>query len=73
MPFQAEKYFWGDDLSQLNWHDHRSYIIQTLLNKGDVASLSWLLKKTVPNDIINMLSKLNLDPKSRNFWQIYLS
>ena len=70
---QAEKYFWGDDLNQLNWQDHKYYITQTLLNKGDSEAVSWLLKQTSRSDILNMLQKLNLDPKSRNFWGVYLS
>ena len=73
IPLQTKKYFWGDDLSQLNWQDHKPYIVQTLLNKGDSESVSWLLRQTTRSDILNMLSTLNLDSKSNNFWKIYLS
>ena len=73
IPPQAKKYFWGDDLNQLNWQDHKKYIIQTLLNKGDEESVSWLLKKAGSKQIRAMLPQLKLDPKSKNFWKIYLS
>ncbi|MBU1200128.1 hypothetical protein KJ953_01170 [Patescibacteria group bacterium] len=73
IPVQVRKYFWGDDLNQLNWQDHSQYIIQTLLDKGDTKSISWLFKKTNPNHILNMLPLLKLSSKTRNFWQVYLT
>ncbi len=72
LPQQAKKYFWGDDLSQLRWPDHKQYIVQTLLNQGDKKSLSWLLKQANFREILKLLPSLRLDPKSRNFWEIYL-
>ena len=73
IPRQVKKYFWGDDLDQLNWTDHKQYIVQTLLNKGDEKAISWLLQKTDLNEIRQMISQLKLDAKSHNFWKTYLS
>ena len=73
IPPQVEKYFWGDDLSKLNWQKHKQYIIQTLLNKGDAESISWLLQKTDSNQLKNMLPIIKLDQKSANFWRLYFS
>jgi hypothetical protein len=73
IPTQVKKFFWGDDLSQLSWQSHRQYIIQTLLNKGDEKSISWLLQKTGSKQLKNMLPKIKLDPKSANFWSLYFS
>jgi hypothetical protein len=72
LPTQAKKYFWGDDLSQLNWHDHRLYITQTLLEKGDVDSVAWLIKQSSMDELLQDLPRLKLSAKSRNFWEIYL-
>ncbi len=72
IPSQAKKYFWGDDLSQLSWQKHKQYIVQTLLNKGDEKSVSWLLKKAGTTQIKNMMPHLKLEPKSQNFWSLYL-
>jgi len=72
LPQQAKKYFWGDNLSELNWSAHKRYIIETLLNKGDQKSVSWLLRQTTPEEIIKLLPSLKLDSKSLNFWKIYL-
>jgi hypothetical protein len=73
LPPQVKKYFWGDDLEQLSWDSHKQYIIQTLLEKGDEQSISWLLQKIELSQIKHMLPQLKLEPKSQNFWQIYLS
>lgn len=73
IPSQAKKYFWGDDLGQLNWQSHKQYIVQTLLNKGDEKSVSWLLKKMGTAQIKNMMLHIKLDHKSQNFWSIYFS
>jgi len=72
-PIQAEKYFWGDDLNQLNWQDHHRYITQTLLEKADTEAIAWLFKQSSKDELLNELEILKLSPKSRNFWQIYLS
>lgn len=73
LPVEAQKYFWGDDLSDLSWEEHSNYIIQTLLEKGDSASLRWLFAKVSKDEVQKRLSDLHLQPKSSNFWKIYLS
>lgn len=72
LPKYVQKYFWGDDLSQLNWENNQKYISKTLLEKGDKKSVSWLLKKTGRKKIKEQIPQFNLDPKSENFWQLYL-
>jgi hypothetical protein len=73
LPHQAKKYFWGDDLDQLNWEDHQQYIVQTLLEKGDFEELSWLFKQISKQEVLKMLPQLKLSKKSRNFWKVYLA
>lgn len=73
MPDIVKKYFWGDDLSELNWEKHKLYIIETLLNKADKSALKWLFQQISPQEIQKMLPSLKLSTKSLNFWQIYLS
>ena len=72
LPKYIQKYFWGDDLSQLNWGKNQMYISKTLLEKGDQKAVSWLLKKTNRKKLKKQIPQLNLDPKSENFWQLYL-
>jgi len=73
IPDDAKKYFWGDDLSDLSWEKHKKYIIQTLLEKGDLASWRWLFTKVSKSEVKELLPDLRLQPKSSNFWKIYLS
>jgi len=73
LPKNLHKYFWGDDLDELNWQDHQKYIVQTILEKGDKEAASWLLSKTGKSQLLEKLPELRLSPKSLNFWNLYLS
>jgi hypothetical protein len=73
LPKQAKKYFWGDDLNDLSWSKHKKYIIQTLLERGDSTSLRWLFSNVTRSEVKKMLPSLNLQPKSSNFWKVYLT
>lgn len=73
IPHQVKKYFWGDNLRDLNWPEHQHYITEVLLNKGDVKSLSWLFKLVNRSDLLSSLPNMKLQPKSKTFWSIYLS
>lgn len=73
LPATIHQYFWGDNLDELSWQKHKKYIIQTLLDKGDVSALKWLFQQTNKQEITQMISSLKLSPKSNNFWQLYLS
>jgi len=72
IPLTVKKYFWGDDLKQLNWDLHSKYITQTILDKGDVSAVTWLFKQVSANEILQLLPSLKLSTKTRNFWGIYL-
>ncbi|OGJ15678.1 MAG: hypothetical protein A2632_00645 [Candidatus Pacebacteria bacterium RIFCSPHIGHO2_01_FULL_46_16] len=73
IPTQVKQYFWGDNLEQLSWDNHRDYIIQTILEKGDSVAAKWVLQKTKQNELLSLIPKLKLSEKSRNFWLVYLS
>lgn len=73
LPHFVTKYFWGDNLNQLNWQDHQKYITQTILEKGDRQATAWLLQTTDKISLKQQLDSLKLSPKSTNFWKIYLS
>lgn len=73
IPSHLHIYFWGDDLDELDWSLHKKYIIQTLLDKGNSDALNWLFKQTDKRELNTLLPSLKLQPKSDNFWRIYLS
>lgn len=73
VPEYTKKYFWGDNLNDLSWPKHKKYIIQTLLEKGELDSLKWLFQNVSKEEVLELLPELRLLPKSSNFWHIYLS
>lgn len=73
LPEKFHRYFWGDNLTDLNWQEHQKYITQTLLEKGDIDAVSWLLQTVEKSQLLNQLPELKLSAKSSNFWKIYLS
>jgi len=72
LPDYVTKYFWGDDLSELSWEKHQKYIVQTILNRGNTEAVSWLFGKVEKNKLVNDLGTYKLNPKSANFWRLYL-
>ena len=73
LPAALKKYFWGDDLNDITWSNHKKYIVQTLLEKGSDHAIGWLLNQVNKVQIKQMLPRLKLSKKSMNFWKIYLS
>jgi len=71
IPQDVQKYFWGDDLGDLNLKEHQKYIVQTLLQKGDETAISWLFSQVSNIEIKKLLPKLKLDKKSAIFWSNY--
>jgi len=72
LPLFITKYFWGDDLSELSWETHKEYIVKTILEKGDLEAVKWILKNT-DKDTLKKIIDQKMDPKSQNFWKFYLS
>lgn len=73
MPTFVTKYFWGDDLSQLSWEKNSKYMTETILNRGNTEAVSWLLDRIEKKKLVSELQNYKLNPKSANFWRIYLS
>ena len=73
LPRSVLIFFWGDKLKDLNWEKHKKYIAKTLLEKGNRESINWLLRKADRAYLRGVVKNERLDPKSKNFWEIYLS
>ncbi len=73
LPDYIKRYFWGDNLAELDLHKNQRYIIQVLLEKGDSKALSWLFSIFPKGTIKNVLPKVRLSKKSSVFWNVYLS
>jgi hypothetical protein len=73
VPSYVTKYFWGDNIDQLDVEKSKKYIIQTLLEQGNKKAVSWLFATFDAKTIRNLLPEIKLSKKSAHFWQIYLS
>ena len=73
MPDFLEKYFWDTDINKLDKEKHSGFIIERLLEFGDIEDLSWLFRVYRVNDIKDTLKKSRtLSEKSANFWSLFL-
>ena len=73
LPTYITKYFWGDDLQELDLKKNKEYIIQTILEKGDQKAIQWLLSEFDKDTLRQLISQIKLSKKSANFWGLYFS
>jgi len=73
IPPHIIKFFWGDNCAELNFKNNKKYIVQTLLEKGDINDIKWLLSQSSPLDIRLLLPSLKLSSKSAHFWKIFFN
>lgn len=73
IPPQIIKFFWGDNKTKLSFKNNKKYIIQTLLEKGDVNDVKWLFSHLNSLDIKSILPSLKLSNKSANFWKSFFN
>ncbi len=66
-----KKYFWDTDISKLDLAEHKTYIIERILDIGDDDAVRWLKQFYPKEDILAVaLHSKRLSPKSKNFWQL---
>jgi hypothetical protein len=66
------KYFWDCDKSKLDLNLHKSYVLNRLMQYGDIEAVKWILKNLEREYVINHLKnkgKNSLDSKSYSFWE----
>ncbi len=73
LPTFLNKYFWGDDLNEINLKDHKNYIAKTILSIGDLRAVKWLDDKFDASFLKSLLNSKRIDEKSRSFWKLYYS
>ncbi len=73
LPSFLNKYFWGDNLNEINLKDHKNYIAKTILSIGDIEAIKWLNSKFDRTFLKSILESNRIDDKSRNFWRLYYS
>lgn len=67
------QFFWDVDAVTLNPSEHPSYVINRLLDKGDVAAARWVLKNFPREMVIETLkTRRDFSPWNGVFWSKYL-
>lgn len=71
IPQQYKKYFWDTSQEQFTF-DHSPYVIERLLEYGNIDSLQWLRKTFSHDIIINTIKKSRrIGKKTANFFSLY--
>ncbi|MCX7706968.1 MAG: hypothetical protein N2204_03055 [Anaerolineae bacterium] len=72
LPTFTHRFFWDIDPVSLNVDDYRVYVIERLLEYGDLPSVKWMLASFPRETIVRVLqSSRRLSGLSANFWALY--
>ncbi len=72
IPDRFRSLFWDTSPGKVNLKQHMRYIIERVLEFGDIDALGWLQKVYPTQTIIDVLSvNRAISTKSRNFWEIW--
>lgn len=72
LPSYTYRFFWDVDPATLDVSAYRRYVVERLLELGDVPAVRWLLANFSPNEIIDVLrTSRRLSRLSANFWAVY--
>ena len=71
MPQFLERYFWDVDFYSLDLQKDAYFIIERILEEGDIKAIKWMLRTFSPKTIKKVLqTSKKLSKKSANFWAI---
>ena len=72
LPSYTHRFFWDVDPMQLEIDEHYRYVVERLLEYGDLPAVRWLLAFFSPQDIIPVLqTRRRLSPFSANYWALF--
>lgn len=71
---QKKSLFWDIDLDTLDQDQHRRFIIERILARGDEADFLWARDAYGMNPLKKVfLTAKSLNPKSVSFWNVYFN
>ena len=72
IPKQFERFFWDTSHDSISILQHERYIIERLLNEGDLQSLKWLIHQYGLDNIRRAVCEARgLNRLTARFWQGY--
>jgi len=73
LPSFAHRYFWDIDPSRLDVGRYSRYVIERLLEYGDLPSARWMENRFSRAEIVDVLrTSRRLSARSANFWALVL-
>lgn len=74
LPSSLHQFFWDVDASKVNPIKSAHYVINRLLDKGDLEAVQWVLHNYLRSSIVETLkNRLDFSPKTAVFWSRYLN
>lgn len=72
LPKTLYKYFWDTKIETLSKDKNSTYIIERLLELGDIEELDWLNRNFTKDQILTTLqNSRRITPKTGNFFSLY--
>jgi len=69
LPAKFKKYFWDIDFKDVSSKPFARFVLERVMNFGDLNALKWLLRDVPRENMIDTAKKSRaLDAKTRNFW-----
>lgn len=74
LPEEFRKYFWDCNFDDLSLDKYKKFIVERILNFGDIYSVRYILLNVDKPELKNIIStSRNLNSKTKNFWEIMLN
>lgn len=74
IPDSLNRYFWDTDVKKLSLTRHATYIIERILEWGDLEAVQWLRRVYSEKMIVGVLDhSRRISDKSVNFWKVIFS
>jgi len=71
LPIYLKKYFWDVDFLKLRKDKDSHFIIERILELGDIKSIQWMRKNFSKKEIKRIvMSSRRLSPRSANYWAL---
>ncbi|MFW5968323.1 MAG: DUF6922 domain-containing protein [Persicimonas sp.] len=75
LPDHLAELFWEYDTSDLDWAEHRDFIVRRVLSHGRWEQLCWLREQLGDDELRRIIEKSegrDLSPRQLRFWQLIL-
>lgn len=69
MPQSVKRLFWEYNTDAINYESHKDFIIERVLEKGNMEGVVWLFKQYSITEIKQTIfSSCNISTSTLNFW-----